>query len=52
MILEGRNIWRMTFKATHLLPQDPASSELDGLGVEILVNVDLEGGTTTHAYGE
>jgi hypothetical protein len=51
VILDGRYIWRMTFKATHLLPQDP-SSEFGGLGGEIFVNVDLEGGTTTHAYGE
>lgn len=51
MVLEGRSIWRMTFKPTHLIPEDPAQ-DMWGMGGEVFVNVDLDGGTTTHAYGE
>ncbi len=51
LILDGKYVWRVTLKTTHLLPEDP-SSEPVGLGGEVFVIVDLESGTVTHAYGE
>lgn len=49
--LEGKFIWRMTFKPRYLLPEDP-STEIIGCGGEIFVNVDLKTGERTVGYGE
>jgi len=51
IVVEGKHLWRITFKPTRLLPRDP-SNELIGLGGEIFVNVDLSTKKTELSYGE
>ena len=51
IVVEGKDIWRITFKPARLLPRDP-SKELIGLGGEIFVNVDLSTKKTEISYGE
>jgi hypothetical protein len=41
MTIKGKYIWRVTFKPSQLLPEDP-SKEAIGAGGEIFVNVDLK----------
>ncbi len=51
LILNGRYIWRVTFKPRKLLPKD-LSKGLIGAGGEIFVNVDLSTKTTVITGGE
>jgi len=51
IVREGRYLWIVTFKPTHLLPADPAQ-ELIGAGGELLVSVDVAAETTVIRYGE
>ena len=50
-IIEGKYIWRIVFKPTRFLPEDP-SKELIALGGEVFVNVDLSTKATEITYGE
>ncbi len=51
LALQGKYIWRLTFKPKRLLPADPAK-QIIGLGGEIFINVDLKTRETTVLYGE
>ncbi|MCK5565252.1 MAG: hypothetical protein KAJ07_08395 [Planctomycetes bacterium] len=51
MIIKGKYLWRVTFKASDLIPKDP-SKGLIGKGGEIFVNVDLATKKTVVMYGE
>ena len=51
LVLEGRYVWRVTFKPLHLLPDDPSRGKI-GAGGEVFVNVDLGTGMAVVRWGE
>lgn len=51
-ILNGKYVWIVTFKLARLLPADPSSSEIVGLGGETYATVDLETETATLRGGD
>jgi hypothetical protein len=51
IIVDGKYVWRITFKPVSLLPKDP-SKGLIGAGGEIFVKVDLSTKKTEFTYGE
>ena len=51
IVVEGKYVWRITFKPAGLLPKDP-SKEAIGAGGEIFVNVDLSTKKPELSYGE
>ena len=51
IIVNGKYIWRITFKPVSLLPDDPSAQEI-GAGGEIFVNIDLNTEEAIVTYGE
>jgi hypothetical protein len=51
VVVEGKYVWRITFKPVKLLPDDP-SSQIIGAGGEIFMNVDLKTKEAAVTYGE
>ncbi|MHC4669894.1 MAG: hypothetical protein ACYTFD_16005 [Planctomycetota bacterium] len=51
VLVDGKYVWRITFKPCRLLPDDPSTQKI-GLGGEIFMNVDLETEVATIGYGE
>ncbi len=47
----GKFIWRVVFKPTILIPEDPSTQPI-GVGGEVFVNVDLSTKETVVRYGE
>jgi len=51
IFLDGKYVWRITFKPVRLLPDDPSTGEI-GAGGEVFVNVDIKTEEAIVLYGE